>query len=75
MRGQGLQRRSVHSSPEGRLTPSSYARLRQNRERIRRAAHRHGARNVRIFGSVVHDAVQGRVFNRGENEWVKCLAR
>jgi len=27
-------------------------KLRQNRERIRRAAHRHGAKNVRIFGSV-----------------------
>gem|GEM_PF-146236 len=27
-------------------------KLRENRERIRRAAHRHGAKNVRIFGSV-----------------------
>ena len=31
-------------------------KLRQNRERIRRAAHRHGARNVRIFGSVARGA-------------------
>ena len=27
-------------------------KLRENRDRIRRAAHRHGAKNVRIFGSV-----------------------
>jgi uncharacterized protein len=27
-------------------------KLRGNRDRIRRAAHRHGAKNVRIFGSV-----------------------
>ena len=27
-------------------------KLRENRERIRRAAHRHGAKNVRIFGAV-----------------------
>jgi predicted nucleotidyltransferase len=27
-------------------------KLRANRDRIRRAAHRHGAKNVRIFGSV-----------------------
>src|SRR5674476_1199785 len=31
-------------------------KLRQNRERIRRAAHRHGAKNVRIFGSVARGA-------------------
>ena len=28
------------------------AKLRLNRDRIRRAAHRHGASNVRVFGSV-----------------------
>lgn len=27
-------------------------KLRKNRDRIRRAAHRHGAKNVRVFGSV-----------------------
>jgi predicted nucleotidyltransferase len=27
-------------------------KLRENRDRIRRAAHRHGAKNVRVFGSV-----------------------
>jgi uncharacterized protein len=27
-------------------------KLRENRDRIRRAAHRHGAKNVRIFGSL-----------------------
>src|SRR5665647_1303250 len=31
-------------------------KLRQNRERILRAAHRHGAKNVRIFGSVARGA-------------------
>jgi predicted nucleotidyltransferase/DNA-binding XRE family transcriptional regulator len=31
-------------------------KLRQNRERIRRATHRYGAKNVRIFGSVARGA-------------------
>lgn len=29
------------------------AKLRANRDRVRRIAHRHGASNVRVFGSVV----------------------
>lgn len=33
-------------------------KLRENRERIRRAAHRHGAKNVRIFGSVARGTDQ-----------------
>lgn len=43
----------VESSPR-RLdvrTPRM-SKLRENRDRIRRAAHRHGATNIRVFGSV-----------------------